>query len=106
EHGSLVVGAGHTADTQDGMTTLSIDPDYALPQGCLNKQVARWNGSGWFCSSSAPTPLPTGPNGSSPRTHRRGYLVDENPAPPPSRLGRRLGAACAARSKTALSFGA
>jgi len=61
ELGSFVVGAGLTADTQDGTTTLSIDPAYALPQGCLNKQVAQWNGSGWFCSSSAPTPLPTGP---------------------------------------------
>jgi hypothetical protein len=48
---SLVVGNGLTSVTENGVTTISVDPAYALPQGCEFGQVAKWDGSGWFCAN-------------------------------------------------------
>jgi hypothetical protein len=54
---SVVAGTGLRSNTSNGETTLSIDPAYALPQGCAVNQVARWNGTNWFCSDAV-APLP------------------------------------------------
>ncbi len=53
----VTAGTGLVGQTANGVTTLSIDPKYALPQNCQVGQIARWNGSEWFCSD-APGPLP------------------------------------------------
>jgi hypothetical protein len=47
---SIVAGTGLTSTTENGAITLSIDPAYALPQGCEVGDIARWNGSNWYCS--------------------------------------------------------
>jgi hypothetical protein len=54
---SIVAGTGLDGSTANGVTTLSINPAYALPQGCAFYQVARWNGANWFCSDAV-APLP------------------------------------------------
>lgn len=55
---SLVAGTGLAKSTEDGVATVSIDPSYALPQGCEPGQIARWSGSSWNCSNSDVAPLP------------------------------------------------
>jgi hypothetical protein len=57
---SIVAGAGLQSSTENGVVTLSIDPAYALPQGCYVGQIARWNGNSWYCSNAEePPPLPS-----------------------------------------------
>lgn len=53
----IAAGTGLLGSTENGVTTLSIYPGYALPQGCAFYQVARWNGSRWFCADAV-APLP------------------------------------------------
>ena len=55
---SLVAGTGLTKSTANGGATLSIDPSYALPQGCAVDDTAVWNGNNWRCSSDV-GPLPS-----------------------------------------------
>jgi hypothetical protein len=54
---SILAGTGLVSTTENGAATLSVDPRYALPQGCNVGQVARWNGTTWFCSDAV-GPLP------------------------------------------------
>jgi hypothetical protein len=55
---SLVAGTGLVGSNENGVVTLSIDPKYALPQGCAEGDTATWNGTVWTCPGGV-GPLPS-----------------------------------------------
>ena len=55
--GSVMAGTGLAGTTENGIVTLSVAPEYSLPQGCNDHQVAMWDGSAWVCSDFV-QPLP------------------------------------------------
>jgi hypothetical protein len=57
---AITAGAGLTGGGANGLVTLAIDPAFALPQGCLSGDVAKWNGSGWVCADDNDTQYSAG----------------------------------------------
>lgn len=56
----LVAGTGLMRTDADGTVTLSLDPSYALPQGCApgHAVVRSSSGTGWACGPLLVGPLP------------------------------------------------
>jgi hypothetical protein len=55
---TVIAGSGLDGTTAEGVLTLSLNPAYALPQGCAGGQVPRWDGNAWACGNAEPMPLP------------------------------------------------
>ena len=58
ELATVVAGTGLVRTTDGDVVTLSIDPRYQLPQGCVEGDIPMWNGEGWSCTPFGPGPLP------------------------------------------------
>jgi hypothetical protein len=58
ELANVAAGTGLVESTNGDVVTLSIDPTYQLPQGCVEGDIPMWNGEGWSCTPSEPGPLP------------------------------------------------
>ncbi len=56
---SIMAGTGLVGQTQNGVVTLSVAPNYSLPQGCATGKFAKWDGAAWVCGHpDDPAPLP------------------------------------------------
>ena len=50
---AVVAGTGLLGGGADGEVSLSLNPDYRLPQGCSDGQVVEWdNSGGWTCAET------------------------------------------------------
>jgi hypothetical protein len=52
--GALTMPGGVTSD-DNGEVTIGLKPEFTLPSGCSNGEVAKWNGSGWACAADNDT---------------------------------------------------
>jgi hypothetical protein len=44
----------------NGEVTIGLKPEFTLPSGCTNGQVAKWNGTGWACAADNDTTYSAG----------------------------------------------
>ena len=58
---SVLAGAGLTGGNTSGSATLSLAPEFQLPQNCTAGQIAKWTGSGWTCATDSDSHYSAGP---------------------------------------------
>jgi hypothetical protein len=54
---SIIAGTGLAGGGESGGVTVSLDPNYALPQGCEFGQEPKWGGDGWQCTDDGSPPV-------------------------------------------------
>jgi hypothetical protein len=53
---AIIAGTGLAGGADSGGATISLDPAYALPQGCSFGQEPKWNGQAWQCTDDGSPP--------------------------------------------------